>query len=376
MEIAIFGAGIAGLMTAIALHAHGCRCRIYERLRDGYESGMGFILMPEGLACLQKFGVHITGALLHHYCCRDEKGRILHEEAMPAGARAIRRRDLIAALVRALPEQDVLIFDAELENLAFDEGGRVTSARLNSSKGPLQLQADLYVGADGHRSRARQAMFPDWPEPPAEVFEIVGLARCYNTNRWTGNDFNKFHGHTGGLALGVLPVDADHVVWYLQFDAKRFPLPDELPDAAANAERRRAFVENLAGHWADPIRHLFTITDFSRVHVWRPIDANLAPHFHRANLVLVGDAAHPLLPFTSQGVSSAIADAVTLAKNLTAYRVDSADGYLQTDLAQALSAYSNERRGQCAPYVAKGRELTRHFLSRRVASHTWLPLAQ
>jgi len=46
MEIAIFGAGIAGLMSAITLRVQGHRCRIYERMRQGNETGMGFILMP------------------------------------------------------------------------------------------------------------------------------------------------------------------------------------------------------------------------------------------------------------------------------------------------------------------------------------------
>ena len=49
MDIAIFGAGVAGLMTAIALRAQGHRCHIYERMRQGHETGMGFILMPEGI---------------------------------------------------------------------------------------------------------------------------------------------------------------------------------------------------------------------------------------------------------------------------------------------------------------------------------------
>ena len=59
MEIAIFGAGIAGLMSAITLRAQGHRCRIYERMRQGHETGMGFILMPDGIECLQSFGVKL-----------------------------------------------------------------------------------------------------------------------------------------------------------------------------------------------------------------------------------------------------------------------------------------------------------------------------
>ena len=80
--------------------------------------------------------------------------------------------------------------------------------------------------------------------------------------------------------------------------------------------------------------------------------------------MLVGDAAHPLSPFTSQGVSSAIADAVALAQAVT-----------QPDLLQALAAYTRQRRQQCAPYVAQGRELVQRFLA-PLNDNVVLPIAK
>ena len=365
MEIAIFGAGIAGLMSAITLRAQGHRCRIYERLRQGNESGMGFILMPEGADCLREFGVHLTGSLsgvpLHHFYYRNSEGEIQHEQTMPAGARGLRRTDLITALVRALPPDGAPVFEAELDDLEFNASDRVAAVRLSS--GAL-IEADLYIAADGVGSRARQALFPDWPASPARVQEVVGMARYEDAMRWAGNNFNKFHAASGGIALGVLPIDAERLVWYLQFDSQRCPTPEESPQA------RRAFVQQLVGEWADPIPHLLAITDFSRVHVWRPLDVDPVPSFYRGNLVLIGDAAHPLHPFTSQGVSSAIADAVALAG------VVHGSVNAHTSLDDALAGYSSRRRAQCAPYVAKGRKLTRQFLEPRLGDNIWLPIAQ
>ena len=418
MDVAIFGAGIAGLMAGITLRAQGHQCRIYERMRPGHEAGMGFILMPEGIDCLQSFGVKLTGeysgAPLYRYCCRNSAGQILYEQPLPAGARSMRRRDLLAALLRALPADGAPLFDAELATLEFDNAGRAKSARLNTGE---TITADLYVSAEGIHSSAREAIFPGWPAAQAQVLEIVGLVRCPNTVRWAGHNFNKFHAPGGGIALGTLAVDAEHVIWYLQFDAKRFPPPEEngtfrnkaepdlrgeagvpatrdssvvgweaaasgaegfiaqapLPSGLEQSDRtkdgvraRRDFALSLAGDWADPIPHLLNITDFSRTHLWRPLDADLVPQFHRANVVLVGDAAHPLSPFTSQGVSSAVADAVALAEAIRN----------QSNLESALARYSQERREQCAPYVAKGRELTRHFLSPQIGSTILLPIAE
>jgi aspartate/methionine/tyrosine aminotransferase/2-polyprenyl-6-methoxyphenol hydroxylase-like FAD-dependent oxidoreductase len=370
MEIAIFGAGIAGLMSAITLRAQGHRCRIYERMRQGTETGMGFILVPEGIDCLQSFGVDLTGekggAPLQRYFCRSSNGQILYEQPLPAGTRSIRRRQLVDALMGALPPESTPLFDAELAALDFDDAGNVTQARLNTG---ASVKADLYVSAEGIRSRARQALYPGWPAPQAQVLEIVGMVSCKSTVRWASNNFNKFHAVSGGIALGTLAVDSEHVIWYLQFDSQRFPLPPV--DPGNFAETRKAFVSSLVSDWADPIPHLLSIADFSRTHLWRPVDSDLIPAFYRGNLVLVGDAAHPLSPFTSQGVSSAVADAVALAENLRPENVKT-----QPDLEHALSRYSTERRKQCAPYVAKGRELTRHFIAPEIGSTILLPIAQ
>jgi cysteine-S-conjugate beta-lyase len=268
--------------------------------------------------------------------------------------------------MKALPVDSTPRFDAELAAFECDDTGNVTQARVNTG---ANVKADLYVSAEGIRSRARQTMYPGWPSPPAQVLEIVGMVRCKNTVRWASNNFNKFHAVTGGIALGTLAVDSEHVIWYLQFDSQRFLQPEE--DAAHFAEMRKQFVTSLVGDWAEPIPHLLSIADFSRTHLWRPLDTDLVPAFYRGNLVLVGDAAHPLSPFTSQGVSSAVADAVALAENLRPENVKT-----PSDLEHALSRYSTERREQCAPYVAKGRELTRHFLTPEIGSTILLPIAE
>jgi 2-polyprenyl-6-methoxyphenol hydroxylase-like FAD-dependent oxidoreductase len=83
----------------------------------------------------------------------------------------------------------------------------------------------------------------------------------------------------------------------------------------------------------------------------------------------VGDAAHPLSSFTSQGVSSAIEDAVVLAGEIGA-GATSHEG-----LGRALARYSSERREQCAPYIDKGRALNRSFLAPLDVKNLVMPLA-
>ena len=376
MDIAIFGAGMAGLMAGITLRAKGHRCRIYERMRQGHETGMGFILMPEGIDCLQSFGVKLTGessgAPLHRYCCRNSAGQILYEQPLPPGTRSIRRRELIAALLHALPAESAPIFDAELAGLDFDAAGNVTQARLNTGS---TVKADLYVSAEGIHSRARQALFPGWPAPRPRYWRSLDWSTARTPSSGPATTSISFMPPGGGIAVGTLAVDAEHVIWYMQFDAARFPPPVDDPEDTGQLARQ-AFVKSLVGDWAEPIPHLLSITDFSRTHLWRPLDTDLVPAFYRGNLALVGDAAHPLSPFTSQGVSSAVSDAVALAENLGAAKPGAENLKTVSAVESALARYSAERREQCAPYVAKGRELTRHFLSPQIGSTVLLPIAE
>src|SRR5579864_215458 len=347
MDVAIFGAGIAGLMTAITLHRTGHQCRVFERSRQTHAAGMGFILVPECIADLADFGVNVPGMPLDRYLFRHSDGRVVEQQTVPRGCRGIRRRDLITALLQSLPAQQTPVLDIELAALELDERGWVKSASMNSHGLTSQIHADLYIAADGVGSRGRLVLFPHWPAPPSQVMEIVGLVKCRTIVDWAADNFNKFHAPEGGIAFGILQVDPEHIVWFLQFDAHRFSPPDE------DAEARRIFVNRLAGNWANPIPQLLANTDFSQMHLWRPVDTDLIPRFSQGNLVLVGDAAHPLLPFTSRGVAAAVADAVTLAGMLK-----SGD-----DLAAVLDRYSAKRQRQCHPYVVRGRELMQNFLS-------------
>src|SRR5215471_8750110 len=372
MDIAIFGAGIAGLTSAITLRAHGHRCRVYERNRQAQDAGMGFIVVPEAIQFLHGFGVDLEGAgtRLERYLCRDSAGQVLHEQTIPVGARGILRRDLITALTRGLNGDTSVVF-AGLKDLQFNGNCSVTSAQVTAGAGEERIQADVFVSAEGVNSQARQTLFPDWPVMPDRIQEVVGLVRCEKAVHWAKNNLNKFHAEEGGLSLGILPVDAQQVVWYLQFDSQRFPLSVEATygSGAAAAEARRAFVEKRVGAWAHPVPSLIAAADFSRVHLWRPVETELIPRFHRANLVLAGDAAHPLSPFTSQGVSSAIGDAVALAAAVDAVARGKAT------LESALSGYSSERHAKCAPFVAKGREMSRDFLAPLATKSLLLPIA-
>lgn len=346
LRVAIFGAGIAGLTLAAALRASGHDCRVYERRGMKDSGGMGFILSARALADLDEAGVvwpgRSPGTPLRRFRRYDPKGVVSSVDDMPAGWRGVRRTNLIEALRLLVPETTIE-YGAGLATLPLDSRGRPKEAILTTG---ARVQADLYVAADGARSRARRTLFPWWPEREASVQELVGVVEDSRVAAWAGDAFHKFCAR--GIAAGVLPVGGDTVVWFAQFDRERFAA------AAESAPSRATLARRLVGRWAFPIPRLLAATPPSQTHVWQPIDCDPPPRLHTANLALLGDAAHPLLPFTSQGVAAAVAGAKDLAAALNA-----------TDcLDVALQRYSGACRARCTPHVARGRRMSQQFRTR------------
>lgn len=355
MDVAIFGAGVGGLMTALMLEKRGHKCRIYERAVRHPDVGMGVILTREATHLLQSFGIELPGTPLDHYHQYDHEGELTFTDNMPGGALGIRRRDLMQAMAAMLSPSTTCTYGAGLEGMEFDASANVTAAMLTSGE---SVKADLYVAADGMRSSARRHLYPDWPLPAARVMEIVALVEFGDLYRWAGNRLTKYYAAQGGAAFGIVPANEKCVVWYCQFDSERFPAPGLGADAC------RKFMQTLVGEWCNPIPALLQATDFSRAHLWRPIDAELVPRFYQGNLVLVGDAAHSVLPFTSYGTAGAIADAVALAQALDAF----------DDVSQALAQYCAVRRADRSPYVNLGRAMTKAFLE-PIGSSWAVPIA-
>jgi 2-polyprenyl-6-methoxyphenol hydroxylase-like FAD-dependent oxidoreductase len=355
LRIAVAGGGAAGLTAAAALNVRGRPCRVYERRRAGGPTGMAIVLSAEAVADLASAGLSLgpLGVELHRYRSYHPDGVPRDVLDIPAAWRGLSRAELVDALYRQSPPNAV-VHGAELATLELDGEGAIIDARLATGQA---VRADLYVAADGAHSLARRRLYPDWPERPARVSELVGIVYCPPISEWAGNDLHKFH--VPGVSIGILSVGGGNVGWFMQFDCERFAPPSDI------AEARREFAHRMVGGWADPVPELLRATDFALTHVCRPIDADLVPRFYSGNLVLLGDAAHPLLPFTSQGLGAAIAG----ARDLTAV-LDEADS-----VPAALAGYSAACRSRCVPFINQGRELTRAFLTEGPHAASVLPLA-
>ena len=111
-------------------------------------------------------------------------------------------------------------------------------------------------------------------------------------------------------------------------------------------------LEAYAG-WHVDLLNLFKLTPPEQVYKWGLFDRDPMPRWSQGGATLLGDAAHPMLPFLSQGAAMAVEDAYVLAQAL--------DQFGAGELDAALDAYEEERRPRTARVQLEARERGRTY---------------
>ncbi|MEP0546623.1 MAG: NAD(P)/FAD-dependent oxidoreductase [Rhodothermales bacterium] len=346
--VAILGGGVAGLSLALALTRAGVGCRVYERSLDIGGGGMGFILMPDGLAALERLGcadaVRQAGATAWRSEERSASGAPLAEKVLPEHV-CILRRALLPLLFAALPDG---IVRQGIAFAGFDEGEH-RAARLVTDPGETSgetVTAAAYVGADGKRSRVREALFPAHRVEETPVTELINGLHAPNVAEALRDRLLKFRDERGGLAVGLASVGEGEVVWYVQFDRRAHPMPEDEADA------KERFARRLLRGWPEPLPDLIRRTDFSRSYLSEVVGMATLPRLYGGDTVLVGDAAHPLPTLLGQGANAAVCDAVLLADALLGNGGFSAE---PAALQRALTRYDRRRLPEVDALHREGR---------------------
>lgn len=343
-RVAIAGGGVAGLATAIALRQQGVHVRIVERNPGTAGAGLGFLLMPNGLAALARLG--------------------LSEEVIRRGTLVSRRSDVVvgagtttrriephlciarADLLDVLSAAAGAVVDtATVTGVGHDTRGQVDGLLLDDGRA---VPGDIVVGADGGASVVRQSLFGPGPTARPVLAEIIARVRAAAVARWLGARLLKIRQPEGRRWFGIAPAASDEVYWYLQWPA-RLGLPD-----ATDADGLARFVEQHLDGWPDPVPALWAATDFRQALVIASGDREPPPALVADGAVLVGDAGHLLLPLSTQGASSALEDAVTLADCLRE----------QPSPPEALAAFNRRRLPAARRHLHLGRRRLRMLDSR------------
>lgn len=347
--VTIIGAGVAGLTAAVALARRGAQVTVLERAGALREVGAGLQISPNAGRALAALGL----ADAFDAVSLRSDGVRLHD----AAGRPVARLDFRAHRPEApfrLVHRAALV--AMLEAAARDAG---VTIHLGTDITDLP-DAPLLIGADGLHSRVRHAL--NGTEVPFFTHQAAWRALIPDTD--TDTD-------TGAVPVAqVFMGPGRHLVSY--------PLAGGLRNIVAVIERGGWQAEGWA-HQDDPanLRAAFAgfggpvpgwLAAVGQVGIWGLFRHQVTPRWHDGGRVVIGDAAHPTLPFMAQGAAMAIEDAYILAACLDA----------DADQKAALDRFAALRAPRCAAIVAAANANARNYHmtgAKRRIGHTFLRAA-
>lgn len=305
----IVGGGLGGLAAALAMRGT-CDISVIERSAQFGEVGAGINLSPNAVKVLRELG--LEDALLRcsfqprHHVFRDwRSGRSLfradigsaYETLFGAPHLSVHRADLHSLLAAEVPTRNVR-FSARCREVV----QRPDCAVVMLENGE-EIEADVVIGADGIRSAVRESLLgqdePQFTGNAAWRF-TVPMERLPNPiepglTNWLGPGGHLVHYYVrGGALLNVVAVHETD-----DWAAESWTVPGD------RAEMSRVF-----GQWNNSVTAL--IGSAENCFKWGLFDRPPLQRWSKGRVTLLGDAAHPMLPFMGQGAAMALEDGLAL----------------------------------------------------------------
>jgi 2-polyprenyl-6-methoxyphenol hydroxylase-like FAD-dependent oxidoreductase len=345
MKVVIIGGGIAGLTLARFLLKEGREVVICERAKGVTLLGHAFLMHTDGLEILKELAdektTKLPGKSVNTFSLkRPDRKEIMRVQL--DSWNCIKRRDMISYLLSLIPAEKIKGGRA-FSHFVYDQEKIVAAAFLN---GDVEY-GDIFVGADGGNSKVRELICGKVKFTDVEVKEVVGVCHNEKVAKLHTGQFTKYQSKTEGLAFGMIPTGDDEFVWFMQYN----PAVGDVPDACA--EDLKLFCKEKLQDFPAVVHELLDSNDFETTYIWNTRDFDLLPLFHKKNVVLIGDAAHLALPFTSAGTTNAILDAKIIARAILENE--------QYDAA--FQKYYELRSQQVSQHIILGRELKKLFLN-------------
>jgi salicylate hydroxylase len=350
--IVIAGGGIGGLTAALALAQRGFRIAILEQASQLEEVGAGLQLSPNATHVLIGLGL---GDALRAHTVSPEAVRVVRahsareitripladaERRYGAPYWVLRRGDLQTVLLNAVKEHPDISLELGTRVETFATHSNGVTVKAMRTRNSLDVQGIAFVGADGLWSTVRaglgdavapkfarrvawRALLPAEMAPPAMREPLVTL--------WLGSNGHVVHYPVqAGSAINIVAIAKDS--W-------------NEPGWSTTSTPAEVLARFPAGKWSRHLRDLLGAP--ARWLKWALVERPVARTWGRDQMTMLGDAAHPTLPFLAQGAGLAIEDAAVLAMRLA----ESPD-----DPAPALRRYESDRRDRAAKVMQAARK--------------------
>jgi len=342
--VLVIGAGIGGLASAIALAKRGANVRVVEQAPEITEVGAGLQISPNGVAVLDALGL---GERAREMAIRS-RSVVLRDFRL--GALVLRvdlskhspdltyllfhRADLIDLLADGARDAGVQIeLGRQVANLSEDEAG-VSVEFADGS----QEQHALVIGADGLHSGMRQLL--NGKAAPDFTGQVAWRA-CVPT---TDELMPEVTVHMGpGRHLITYPLRGGQLINIVAVEERTTWADEGWNHPGDPEELRHAF-----SSFSPQVNYLLERVEI--VKLWGLFSHPVAQYWHRNHSALVGDAAHPTLPFLAQGANMALEDAWVLA-----------DCLANIDARYALPAYHKRRHARVKRVIAAANANARNY---------------
>jgi salicylate hydroxylase len=346
LKIVVVGGGLGGLTAAAALVQSGFEVEVREQAARLGEVGAGVQMSPNAVKVLRALGLEPAMKSVafepEAFVGRNWKsGRVLYKtphksqyaNVYNAGYYHIHRADLHDILLRGIPAASICLGSRCVD---VTQHGSVAIAEFADG---TSVEADVVIGADGIHSAVRSSLFG-----PAQA-------------RFTGNMCWRGLVPIEALPSGLVEPMATnwlgpngHVVHYLVKGGAFVNFvavyeTDAWTEESWSIKADRSELLSTYGNWNERLLKVFAAAE--HCFKWALYDRDPLPRWSSGPITLLGDAAHPMLPFLAQGAAMAIEDGFTVARALARQ---------SGDPAAALVEYQGARLARTARVQLGARE--------------------
>lgn len=326
LNILVIGAGLGGLATAIALSRHGHTVTILESAPVLGEVGAGIQIPPNSMRLLLEWGL---GPFLEGKAVepdgmkfrRWQDGRPIaftklipdHKEKFGAPYYVVHRADFHSAMHSLAAEMGVQI---KVGHHVVDYDESVPSVALADGR---KLEADLIVAADGIKSVARKHI-PGLEKIEPQKTPFAAYRATVDVETMRKDPDTAWLVKEGEPTLNLWIGEGRHVMTYTMSSGRSFNMVLSHRDASDPATWPTEPEERLAqmrSYYADWDPQLVKITHMiEKTMKWPLMTVPTSPRWlsESKRLLILGDAAHGMLPYMSQGAAMAVEDGAALAE--------------------------------------------------------------
>lgn len=354
-RIIVVGGGIGGLATAVGVARHGHQVVVLERSAEFAELGAGIQLAPNGIHALDRLGV---GAAVRACAVHIDELRFMdgvtgeHVASMP----------LVGEYRRRFGNPYVVVHRGELHRMLLDGCRRSPAIDLRASSAVVgyrqdgstaaallatggQVAGDAVIGADGIHSNIRRQLVGDGTPRVSGItvyrtvvpMDLVPEELRWNAVTWWAGPGCHFvhYAIAGGTYLNLAPSVETGVT-----------------EAFSGVSVHKDEVRRMLGALGETAQHLLALGEDWKS--WVLVDREPVHDWTDGRVVLLGDAAHPMLHYAAQGACQALEDAVQISDLLG----NDVDEYPDL-IADRLAEYNAQRRERTARITHLARESIR-----------------